>query len=194
MQYVEAKATTTPMTDLGQFRAVVATWDRDRDRDVIRRGAFSHSIQEWRSVGKRLPLHWHHRADEIIGEVDPQEMWEDDQGLLIEGKIDLDDEQGRKVWKQLKANRLGFSFGYVATRSRARKGGGRELLELDVYEVSATPAPANNQTRVLSTKAADESRPLADLSLTELRARSDALVAGIDTKAREPIRIATFDC
>jgi HK97 family phage prohead protease len=107
---------------------------------------------EWREVGRRVPLHWNHVADQIIGDVDPAEMWETEDGLEVAGRIDLDTELGQSVWRSIKANRIGFSFGYVATKTRARRGGGRDLLELDIFEVSATPSPANNQTRVLETK------------------------------------------
>jgi hypothetical protein len=47
---------------------------------------------------------------------------------------------GRKVWKSIKANRVGFSFGYAATKTRERRDGARELTELDLFEVSATPS------------------------------------------------------
>ena len=153
--YLEAKATTTPITDAGEFRAVVATYDRDRDGDVIRPGAFAKSISEWREVGRMVPLHWNHQSNAIVGDVDPNEMWESDQGLEINGRIDVDDEAAYGVWKQLKRGRLGFSFGFVTTKSEELPDGGHELIELDLFEVSATPSPANNRTRLLSWKSAD---------------------------------------
>jgi HK97 family phage prohead protease len=158
MDYLQAKATATNVDqDLGEFTAVVATYDRDREGDEIQPGAFAESIWQWRSVGRRLPLHWNHDSDLIVGDINPAEMWEDDDaGLEVSGRVDLDDELGRKVWKQLKANRLGFSFGYLATKTRERRDGGRDLLEIDVFEISATPSPMNNMTRVLATKAATD--------------------------------------
>ena len=57
-----------------------------------------------------------------------------------------------------KANRLGFSFGYVVNKSRKRKDGGRDLLELDLFEVSATPSPMNKPNQVLSTKSIEGRR------------------------------------
>ncbi|MGZ5308655.1 MAG: HK97 family phage prohead protease, partial [Solirubrobacterales bacterium] len=187
MEYLEAKATATETTDLGEFKALVATYDRDREGDVIVPGAFARTIMEWRDVGRRVPLHWNHLSDEIVGDVDPAEMWEDDDsGLEVSGRIDLDTEQGRKVWKSLKRNRIGFSFGYVVKRSRKRKGGGRDLLELDVFEVSATPSPMNNRTRVLSTKSMAGDPDLDSMTDAELKAYSLAAIDGIATKDHRP--------
>ena len=36
-----------------------------------------------------------------------------------------------------------------------REGGGRDITELDVFEITASRAPMNNDTRVLATKGAD---------------------------------------
>jgi uncharacterized protein len=156
MQYVTKSAIAEPITDLGEFRAVVATWDRDREGDVIKPGAFAKTIREWASVGRRVPLHWNHKSELIIGHVEPSTMAETAEGLEVSGRIDLDTDRGREVWRNLKANRVGFSFGYVATKERERSDGGRDLLEIDVYEVSVTPSPMNNRTRVLEAKSMDD--------------------------------------
>lgn len=181
MQYVEAKATATPTTDLGEFTAIVAAWNRDRQGDVIERGAFAKSIAEWQQVGRQVPLHLDHKSDTIVGSVDPMSMRETTAGLEVAGKVDLDTEQGQDVWRQLKRNRIGFSFGYLTVKSRKRDGGGRELLQLDLFEVSVTARPANNATRILSTKSADD-----DL-LPEIR----AMMA--EVPKRPSVTIASFD-
>jgi uncharacterized protein len=196
MQHLEAKATTTPTTDRGEFEALVATWDRDREGDVIVPGAFAKSITEWQSVGRLVPLHWNHKGDDIVGHVDPALMVETRDGLEVSGRVDLDTERGREVWRQIKANRVGFSFGFLATSSRKRSDGARELLEVDVYEVSVTPSPMNNRTRVLDTKSATtETRRYLDprtgrlMNVAELRAHTKAMA-----KRTPPIRIARFEC
>src|SRR5512144_1463467 len=104
---LEAKAVALPTTDLGEFQALVATWDRDRGGDVIKRGAFAKSIAEWRSVGRMLPLHDNHNSDAIVGEIDPGSMVETSKGLEVSGKVDLDTERGRELWRSLKKNRIG---------------------------------------------------------------------------------------
>ena len=49
-------------------------------------------------------------------------------GLRVSGRVDLDTERGREIWRSLKKNRIAFSFGYLATKERERDDGGRDLL------------------------------------------------------------------
>lgn len=53
----------------------------------------------------------------------------------------------------MKNDAVSLSFGYVTLKTRKR-GGINDLLELDLFEVSIVPHPANPDTRVLSMKAA----------------------------------------
>ena len=53
------------------------------------------------------------------------------------------------------------------------------LDELDVFEITLTPAPANPDARVLSAKSAE--RP------------EDGLATKRQVEPREPVRIATFE-
>jgi HK97 family phage prohead protease len=102
-------------------------------------------------------------------------------GLEVSGRVDLDTDLGLKVCKSLKANRLGLSFGYMVKESRELEDRGRELLALDVYEISATPSPANDRTRLLSTKSVED---YSSMSVEELRKPSLDLIAGIDKGPR----------
>jgi len=168
MEYLEAKATATPTTDLGEFTALVAVFgNTDRGGDRIQPGAFAKSISEWREVGRRVPLHYEHDPHVIIGDIDADQMWESDEGLEVSGRIDLDDKLGRRVWKSLKRGRIAFSFGYLTVKSRERENGGTDLLELDVFEVSTTSQPMNNRTGVLSVKGAATTQTLTE-SQTEI--------------------------
>jgi hypothetical protein len=49
-----------------------------------------------------------------------------------------------------------LSFGYMVTDSFKRPDGIEELREIDLFEVSLTPAPANPDTRILSFKSTDD--------------------------------------
>jgi Caudovirus prohead serine protease len=82
-------------------------------------------------------------------------MSETDAGLYVEGQLDLEDsEQAREVWRLVKRNAVGLSFGYLVTKSRKRSDGVTELIELDLFEISLTGAPVNQDARILSTKGA----------------------------------------
>jgi len=60
------------------------------------------------------------------------------------------------TWRLAKSGTLGFSFGYLTTDEYKRPDGTREIRGLDLFEISIVAAPANQDTRVLSTKALDE--------------------------------------
>jgi Caudovirus prohead serine protease len=79
----------------------------------------------------------------------------------------------------MKSGTLGFSFGYLVTRSRRRDDGTRVIAALDVFEVSATATPMNNRTRVLSTKSTATRIP------TDAELRAEAKRLGIEMPLSE---------
>jgi HK97 family phage prohead protease len=149
---------TARRTDLGEFTAIAAAWTEDRDGDQIVRGAFAKSIEAWQDRNRPIPLHWAHRGDaeNVIGSVDPHSVREIAEGLYAKGKLDLEgSELAREAWRLVKARTVALSFGYLATDKFMRSDGIQELRELDLYEISLTPAPANPDTRILSFKSTD---------------------------------------
>jgi HK97 family phage prohead protease len=159
-----AKATTT--TERGEFTAIAAAYTVDRVNDRIIPGAFKGTIERWRESGKRIPLHWDHKAgpENIIGYVDPARMEERPaEGLYVEGALDLEgSEKAREAWRLMKSGTMALSFGYLTPRERKAAGGINELLELDLFEITVAPHPVNPDTRFLSLKSAEEQREEAD--------------------------------
>ncbi len=87
--------------------------------------------------------------------------------------------QAREVWPLGKTNVMSLWFGYLATDTSKRKDGVQELREIDLFEISIVPAPANPDTPILSYKSADppESDPERErytLSLEHRRLRDQA--------------------
>jgi HK97 family phage prohead protease len=143
------------ITDAGEFTAIAATWSVDRQNEQIVKGAFEDTITAWKHQGRPIPVHWDHKGDaaSVIGSVDPQSMAETDEGLRVEGQLDLQDsEVAREAWRSMKAGRIALSFGYLVTADFKREDGVRELLGIDLFEVSLTPSPANPDTRIVSMK------------------------------------------
>jgi HK97 family phage prohead protease len=105
MEHLTVKAVATA-TDLGEFTAIAATYDIDRVKEQIAPGAFERTIARWQASGKNLPVHWNHSraAADIIGAIDPATMREvPDQGLYVEGKLDLQhSEVAREAWRSMK--------------------------------------------------------------------------------------------
>lgn len=162
MLHKTTKAATTA-TDAGIFTALAATYAVDRVGDRIVKGAFEGTIAAWQESQKQVPVHWDHEgsASSVIGSVDPMSMQETEDGLYVEGKLDLEEsETAREAWRSMKDNRVSLSFGYMTTRERKAKDGINELLEIDLFEVSIVPAPANPDTRLLSLKSAEDPKTL----------------------------------
>lgn len=155
MDRLTLKAVATEATDQGAFTAVISTSSVDREKDVVVPAAMVVALQKW---NRPIPLAWNHStaAEDIFGHIDPQSVKEVDGEVVAAGQVDLESKVGQEAWRSFKSGSIGFSFGYLIPDggSTKRKGGGRQINELDVFEVTATPTPMNNDTRVLSVKAA----------------------------------------
>jgi HK97 family phage prohead protease len=172
MQHKQLIATTTETdTEQGTFSALVSAWDSDREQDTIARDAFNKTIEAWQQSGKNLPLLYQHTTA-VVGAVDPFSMHPSVSGLVVAGEVDRSVPEGQQVWRSIKANTAGFSIGFAA-ESRPRKGGGRELIEIDLLEISWTPTPTNASTRALSWKHAQTRVPIP--TDAELKQRAEAL-------------------
>jgi HK97 family phage prohead protease len=129
--------------------------------------SFAETISMWQMSDKAIPLHWNHSSDpeDIIGTVDPASMKETSEGLQVNGRLDLEESaKAREIWRSVKSGAISLSFGYLVKDERKGKDGIRVLTELDLFEISLTPAPVNSDTRILS------------------------------TKSHQPVQIATFKC
>lgn len=113
---------------------------RDSDRDVIRKGAFATSLAR---QGRTFPLLWQHRPDQPIGQI--ESIAEDERGLRIIASIDRPRSRAAAMLKQRKVS--GLSFGYRAKRARWSEQG-RELLEIDLFEISLVTHPLQHGARV----------------------------------------------
>lgn len=113
-----------------RFAGYAALFDRvDRGGDVVRRGAFA------RAVGRSVPLLSEHRPALCIGWA--RIVGEDRRGLRVIAQADA----GVPV-----AARMGLSFGYRVRTSRGERP--RQLLELDLVEVSLVRVPMQPGARV----------------------------------------------
>ena len=121
-----------------RFAGYAAVFDRpDRGGDVIRKGAFVRALER----AGDLPLLWQHKAGAVIGRI--EHLSEDERGLRVIASVG----DGRAA-RLLGSGRVdGLSFGY---RVREAKSDGRlrELIELDLVEVSLVNSPMQPRARV----------------------------------------------
>lgn len=165
----------------GTDRAVIEGYgavfnERDLNGDVIRPGAFSKKLIP--SHSNEVRMLYQHTVSEPIGRW--LMMREDERGLFVRGEILLGTRRGRDVWELVQARALdGLSIGFQTGRARKLKGG-RELLEIDLWEISIVTFPMALMARITGAKfipaegKATAARRKEDLTLVANRLREAA--------------------
>ena len=197
-EHMTVKATTTA-TEEGTFTALASAFGNiDRTGERVVKGAFTSTIRRWQEAGRDVPLVWDHgrNARDVIGSVSSASMEERDQGLYVEGRLDIEDsELAREAWRSVKRGRISLSFGYLVEQDREGRDGVKELTRLDLMEITLTSVPANPDARVLSSKnAVGGGESLNSMSDAELKDYSMKMIDGIDRRAAQPITVRTFRC
>lgn len=113
---------------------------RDAGRDVILPGAFARTLAQRTAP---LPLYWQHRPDQRIGWI--EQVAEDKRGLRVVATID--NPAGGAAAALKRGAVTGLSFGYRA-RAFTRSAAGRDLSEVDLFEVSLVTHPMQHAARV----------------------------------------------
>lgn len=153
------KKWTTPLRikELGVNGAVcgyASVFDEvDAQQEVVARGAFARSLQQWKQQGRALPMLWMHDAENPVGVW--QHLREDMSGLVVEGMLATKTQSGADAYELLKIGAVtGLSIGY---RVRASRIDGtrriRTLTDIDLHEVSLVTFPANAAARITRVKA-----------------------------------------
>lgn len=120
--------------------------------DVILPGAFTASLAKWRAKNKMPPVLWNHNDSEPIGVY--TNIYEDEKGLYVEGKLLIDDvPRAKSTHALLKAGAIdGLSIGYSTKKANQQGNGVRELVEVDLGEISIVTQPANERSVITSVK------------------------------------------
>lgn len=131
-------------------------------REIIIPGAFDRALKQDREVKALV----NHNSDRILGgtgATPPVVLSVDERGLLVEIPIDEEDPDGRTTLRRVqtgKLNRMSFAFRTLADQWRTEEGEPlRELLDLELYDVSVVAYPAYPATEV-SARALDKAREL----------------------------------
>ena len=112
--------------------------EQDISGDIVRKGAFAASLLQL--GGAPLPMLFGHETVMPIGVWD--RITEDARGLYVQGRLFKPGKSRRYILRLVESGALsGLSIGYRALRSARRPAGGRDLLELDLWEVSIVAFP-----------------------------------------------------
>ncbi|WP_432481011.1 HK97 family phage prohead protease [Moraxella sp. ZY200743] len=143
------------LQDDGTFSGYCSVFDvKDSYGDIVKKGAFVNSLNEWQAKGKMPPVLWQHNRSDVIGVW--TKLYEDEYGLYGEGKLLIDDvAKARETYALIKNGAIdGLSIGYRTSKWTWNEDeNALELLELDLKEVSIVTFPANEDSTVSSVKA-----------------------------------------
>jgi hypothetical protein len=124
-----------------RFAGYAALFDiADAGRDTIRRGAFARTLA---ARNTPLPLYWQHRPDQVIGVI--EHAAEDGRGLRVIARVDRLASRAAQLLAAGQVNGLSFGF---RTRAARQSAAGRELLEVELFEVSLVTHPLHPLARV----------------------------------------------
>ncbi|MCQ4119878.1 HK97 family phage prohead protease [Rhodococcus tibetensis] len=162
---VRVKAGTDDGLEDGEFTAYASVFgNKDSYGDIVMPGAFADTLADWAKSGDPIPLLFGHNMsdpDYNIGHILSAE--EDEIGLKVHAKLDLEGPKALQVYRLIKGRRVSqMSFAYdvlgggYAEREKADDSGETEgyyeLRKLKLYEVSVVPIGANQETDILAVK------------------------------------------
>jgi HK97 family phage prohead protease len=139
----------------GMIRGYASTFGNvDQGLDVVDKGAFKKSIKELRGMFPILADHdptkqigWNLRAEE------------DDKGLYVEGKLDLNVQVAREKYSLAKSAmengvKMGLSIGYMTIKAEPDRAQPtiRRLKELKLFEYSIVTFPMNTSAMITAMK------------------------------------------
>ena len=137
--------------DNGEFEGYASVFNGvDSYRDTILPGAFSETIK-----GERPPsMLFNHDSYEVtVG--DWIHLEEDDTGLFVKGKIDLNHRNGPTLYSALKrkaVDALSIGFRIPTGGAEERDDGLRIISQIDLKEISPVNFPADNAARISAVK------------------------------------------
>jgi HK97 family phage prohead protease len=123
--------------------------------DVVVPGAFAASLAKHRAAGTMPAMLWQHDAEKPIGVWESME--EDQRGLRVRGRLELEVMQAREAYALVKAGALnGLSIGFVTKDDEYDpKTDIRTVRAVDLWEVSIVTFPAAKSAQIMRVKASE---------------------------------------
>jgi len=152
------------LEEQGDFEGYASTFagEPDAGGDIVAKGAFSETLAQHSARGTMPKLFWQHDSSSPIGKW--LEATEDEKGLLVRGRLNMDVQRGREAHALLKAGDIdGLSIGYrIREKIVDDENGIWTLTKLDLFEVSIVSIGMNENATIASVKAARVAERLTD--------------------------------
>lgn len=151
LKHFASKLTVKEITDDGDFEGYGSVFNEvDSAYDKVMPGAFRNTLQDRGAAGVKML--YQHDPSQPIGKW--LEMHEDDHGLYVKGKILPKISKGAEVLEMIREKVVdGLSIGFRTVKSLWEEGTDhRQILEVDLWEISVVTFPANARARVDAVK------------------------------------------
>jgi len=144
---------TKELDENGSFSGYASVFDvKDSYEEIVEKGAFKKTLGE----SKTFPLLWYHWPDNVLGIVEGEE---DEKGLFVEGKLNLEVQAAREKHALLRQKAIkGLSIGFTTIKDKISENI-RYLKEIKLWEVSLVTFQANPKALVEAVKAAVSAKP-----------------------------------
>lgn len=113
-----------------KIRGYATVWEVDKQGDKVCKGSFSNSII------KAVPMLYRHHKGVEVGKWEL--IIEDEKGLYVEGKLDLEKCRQFKILAEVDRP-LALSVGMRIKESKVSSKGVREIYDAELKEVSVLP-------------------------------------------------------
>lgn len=151
----------------GRFVGLASTFQVDSDGDQMMPGTFTKALQKLSDDGKsQVQMKFMHFRSEIIGGFPTGKAFEDVNGFMVEGQINLDVQRGREAFSLMKQGVItDMSIGFfIKSANVDNENQTREINEIDLVEISLVDLPANPGANILEVKTVT---PFLDLPLAD---------------------------
>ena len=146
MEYKNNTIKTSLRNEDGTFYGYASIFNvTDSYNDVIINGAFKDTLIN----NKEIQLCWQHDSNKVIGKFNI--IKEDDIGLYVEGKIDINN--NKNIYSYVKNELVnGLSIGYTVNNCYTDKKGRRVLTSINLKEISIVSFPVNKHSNIIYCK------------------------------------------
>lgn len=143
----------------GRFTGYASVFgNKDSYGDVVVKGAFAESLKSYGENGAGIPCYWSHQmSDPMMNIGQTVKAVEDDHGLFVEVKLDMDNPNAaytHKLIQEGRVNQMSFAFDVedYAFAESEEHGEYLELRKMRIHEVSVVQVGANQATELLDVK------------------------------------------
>lgn len=143
----------------GRFTGYASVFgNKDSYGDVVVKGAFAESLKSYGENGAGIPCYWSHQmSDPMMNIGQTVKAVEDEHGLFVEVKLDMDNPNAaytHKLIKEGRVNQMSFAFDVedYAFAESEEHGEYLELRKMKIHEVSVVQVGANQATELLDVK------------------------------------------